>query len=167
MAHGRHTFPEVSAPTLTRSRGRAPAYKTLGDVLCYPGCRPESLWLQVWQGEPSLVVWCGANYAASRAPAKPLLPPHQPSQPQRVWGAVSRSRWLTGLSIQENASVRKVLSTPEFQCKILPKSLSLEPLAEVGLSFGLWWLSSTFLPVGRWPWSCADPGRVPLRGWRM
>eukprot|EP00667_Euglena_gracilis_P006070 EG_transcript_6118 len=46
------------------------AYKTLGDVLCYPGCRPESLWLQVWQGEPSLVVWCGANYAASRAPTQ-------------------------------------------------------------------------------------------------
>eukprot|EP00668_Euglena_longa_P012325 GGOE01014765.1.p1 GENE.GGOE01014765.1~~GGOE01014765.1.p1 ORF type:complete len:572 (-),score=170.10 GGOE01014765.1:387-2081(-) len=46
------------------------AYKTLGDVLCYPGCNPQSLWLQVWQGEPSLVVWCGVNYATSRPPTQ-------------------------------------------------------------------------------------------------
>ena len=44
------------------------AYKTLGDVLYYPGCSPETCWLQLRGGEPVFTIWCGANFHSSRSP---------------------------------------------------------------------------------------------------
>jgi hypothetical protein len=47
------------------------AYKTLADVFNNPGSHPETFCLQLddgGEGEPSFILWCGADCAASRPP---------------------------------------------------------------------------------------------------